>query len=146
MYPSATTLFSSSDHSAPLEKWLKEGAFVKFVRDNVNKRRGVCDVRSGHQAELFSLLVVRHTSNLCLISTLSHSPHMKFHIYSWALKTSRPLSKSYLVWLSQKNLSQSTSFTNTPVRWSEVVVLDVLHKNEHGRPRCWNVTVYTWST
>ena len=42
----------SERHKAPLERWLREQAAVKFVGDNVEKKRGVRDIRSDHQGEL----------------------------------------------------------------------------------------------
>ena len=46
----------------PISEWLKEGAPVKFVGDNVDKKKGVRDVRSDHQSKMhnmYSLLAVK---------------------------------------------------------------------------------------
>lgn len=65
MCPSATVPFSklinsiSERHKAPLERWLREGASLKFVRD---KKKGVRDIRSDHPGELkdmYSLLAIK---------------------------------------------------------------------------------------
>ena len=42
----------SERHKAPLERWIKEGASFKFVGDNVDKKRGMRDIRSDHRGEL----------------------------------------------------------------------------------------------
>jgi hypothetical protein len=52
----------SERHRAPIERWIREGATFKFVGDNVDKKKGVRDIRSDHQSELkhmYSLLVVK---------------------------------------------------------------------------------------
>ena len=44
----------------PLIEWLKEGAPVKYISDNVNKQKKVCDIRSDHQSKMhnmYSILV-----------------------------------------------------------------------------------------
>ena len=46
----------------PISEWLEEGALVKFVGDNVDKKKGVRDVRSDHQSKMhnmYSLLAVK---------------------------------------------------------------------------------------
>ena len=49
-------------HKVPLQQWIADGVQFKFVGDNVNKKKGVRDIRSDHQSQLhhmFSMLVVR---------------------------------------------------------------------------------------
>ena len=49
----------SKQHTKVMDEWLREGAFVKFVGDNVDKQ---CDIRSDHHRELrhmFSLLAIK---------------------------------------------------------------------------------------
>ena len=52
----------SLHHTKVMDKWLGEGAFVKFVGDNVDKQCDVRDIRSDHHRELrhmFSLLGIK---------------------------------------------------------------------------------------
>ena len=52
----------SKHHTVPFDNWLKEGSFIKFVIDNVDKTVGVRDIHSNHHGELkhmYSLLVVK---------------------------------------------------------------------------------------
>ena len=52
----------NKQHTKMMDKWLSEGAFVKFVGDNVDKQFNVRDIRSDHHAQLrhmFSLLVIK---------------------------------------------------------------------------------------
>ncbi len=52
----------SEGHTKVLDKWLSEGAFVKFVGDNVDKQINVRDVRSDHHGKLihmFSIFAVK---------------------------------------------------------------------------------------
>lgn len=49
-------------HKVPLQQWIAEGVTFKFVGDNVDKMKGVRDIRVEHRAELqhmYSMLVVR---------------------------------------------------------------------------------------
>ena len=36
----------------PISEWLEEGALVKFVGDNVDKKKGVRDMQSDHQGKM----------------------------------------------------------------------------------------------
>ena len=45
----------SKRHLLPLSKWLAEGAFVKFVSDNVGTRSKVRDVRYDHHDVLHQM-------------------------------------------------------------------------------------------
>ena len=52
----------STLHCDPLREWIASGEPVKFVGDNVNKKRGVRDIRSDHQGSMlnmYSMLVVK---------------------------------------------------------------------------------------
>ncbi len=52
----------SEGHTKVLDKWLSEGAFVKFVGDNVDKQVSVRDIRSDHHGRLmhmFSIFAVK---------------------------------------------------------------------------------------
>ena len=52
----------SEMQKVPIIEWLKEGSPVKFVGDNVDKKKGVRDVRSDHRSKLlnmYSILTVK---------------------------------------------------------------------------------------
>ena len=52
----------SKNHLSPLVKWLQEGAYVKFIGDNVDERKTVRDIRSDHRDTLhhmYSMLAVK---------------------------------------------------------------------------------------
>eukprot|EP00731_Ephydatia_muelleri_P014114 Em0007g1424a len=52
----------SQQHTKVMDEWLRGGAFVKFVGDNVDKQCNVSDIRSDHHGELrhmFSLLAIK---------------------------------------------------------------------------------------
>ena len=52
----------STLHKVPVRDWLSEGLDIKFVGDNVDKKRGVRDLRSdkkGEMTHMFSMLVIK---------------------------------------------------------------------------------------
>lgn len=138
-------------HTVPLHKWIQDGIVFKFIGDNLDKQRRVRDYRSDHQGELlhmYSLLVSHsrtpapelvHTGKL---SELTEIPNETF------LPQSRDIQamKENLVVLVSRILVQyfpALSFLSKVVpkhilhrysqkmaKKSEVVVLDVLMKNE----------------
>ena len=58
----------------PLQRWLAEGAVVKFVGDNVNKTRGVRDIRSDHHSvmkHMFSVLVTKLRVTIPVVETFT---------------------------------------------------------------------------
>ena len=53
---------ASKLHKLPLQQWIADGVQFKFVGDNLDKKRGVRDIRTDHQSEMqhmYSLLVVQ---------------------------------------------------------------------------------------
>jgi len=40
----------SENHKVPMKDWIESGSVFKFVGDNVDKRRGVRNIRSDHIA------------------------------------------------------------------------------------------------
>lgn len=68
-------------HTQPLTRWIAEDVIFKYWGDNVDKKKGVRDVRSDHQAELlhmYSILAGRSrtpgtdlSSSGCVASLLS---------------------------------------------------------------------------
>lgn len=52
----------SALHTVPLKQWIASHVPIKFVGDNVNRKRGVRDIRSDHNSSMlnmYSMLVVR---------------------------------------------------------------------------------------
>ena len=138
-------------HTVPIQTWIKETAVLKFWGDNVDKKRNVRDYRSDHQGEMlhmYSILVGRsrtpapelqHTGQL---SKLREYPNSLF----LPQKGDVLAVKSNLVILVSRILTQyfpAMAFLATIVpkhilhrysremsEKSEVVVLDILMKNE----------------
>ena len=141
----------SERHKAPLERWLRERAAVKFVGDNVEKKRGVRDIRSDHKGELkhmYSLLAVKGRVNPPAPTAEFSPPDISSLQVSHFLPTvsdlltiesnllvlvSRVLCR-YIKVLKPQKCSlvmhiphiHSTEMASK----SEVAVLDILHKNE----------------
>ena len=44
-------------HAIPIQQWVAEGATFKFIGDNVDKKRGVHDVRSDHSGQMIHDMV-----------------------------------------------------------------------------------------
>ena len=142
-------LYLSWHCASPIEKWIREGASFKFVSDNVEKKRGVRDIRSDHHGELkhmYSLLAVK----ACVKPPVFHFvlPHVGSHQVSHFLPTdsdfstinsnlvvlvSRVLCKYIKVLKSQKRSLVKHiphSHSSEMASKSEVAVLNVLHKNK----------------
>ena len=52
----------SALHTVPLKQWIASNVPIKFVSDNFNRKRDVCDIRSDHNStmlNMYSMLVVR---------------------------------------------------------------------------------------
>ena len=131
---------------------MKEGAYVKFVGDNVDKRRGVRDIRSDHHGELkhmFSLLVVKARVqppnpqpdfNPVLLTAYKPSHFLPStedltcikddmevlvsRILCNYVRAFEPLKKFVTKHIHHK-------YTSEMAQKSDIVVLDVLHKNEN---------------
>ncbi len=138
-------------HTKVLDKWLSEGAFVKFVGDNVDKQCNVRDSRSDHHGELkhmFSLLAIKarisppaplpEFSPPALISNsvdcfLPSQQDLKIvesdlqvlvgRILCNHMKSFYPFKRSVVTHIQHP-------YSNQMAEKSEVIVLDVLHKNE----------------
>ena len=142
----------SMQHEVPLQKWIAEGAVFKFVGDNVDKRKGVRDIRSDHRQELkhmYSLLIVKGRVKPPLSAcTPFLSPSLKstpITTFLPSLEDIAALKSNMVVLVSRiiskyiKGLSHLSKYTTQHITHvysqematkSEVVVLDVLHKNE----------------
>ena len=138
-------------HNIPLQQWIAEGATFKFIGDNVDKKRGVRDVRSDHSGQMihmYSVLVARsrlpslglsQEGQVADISTLpwdsflpsSHNIQqikqnlivIVSRLLTEYIKAFSPLSKYVLQHIQHRYTQQMSKKT-------EVRVLDVLMKNE----------------
>ena len=69
----------SSMHEAPLKKWISSGLPIKFIGDNVDKRKDVRDIRSNHHHSLvhmYSLLVIRPRAYDSSLSTTGSTENL----------------------------------------------------------------------
>ena len=138
-------------HKIPLQQWIAEGVTFKFVGDNVDKMKGVRDIRTDHKAELqhmYSMLVVRSR-------VLSPPPDSRSSTGSYgSLRPSAFLPTVHDIRAIQDNLVILVSrilcynmnhlsflskvvpahithqYSEEMAKKSDVVVLDVLMKNE----------------
>ena len=141
----------SSMHTLPLGKWTEDGAVIKFGGDNVDKQCKVRDVRSDNQGEMLHMYSVLVGKSRTPAPSLSHSSHVS--------KLSQVPSSSFLptcddvhkvkanlVIIVSRVLTQYITaltplskaipkhithrYSTEMSKKSEVVVLDVLMKNE----------------
>ena len=140
----------SERHRALIERLMQQGASFKFVGDNVDKKKGVRDIRSDHHSELkhmYSLLAVKARVQPPPVSHFVH-PDIRSHPVSFFLPTEADLStiNSNLVVLVSRILCKYIKVLKSHKRSlikhiphshssemackSEIAVLDVLHKNE----------------
>ena len=138
-------------HKVPLQQWIAEGVTFKFVGDNVDKMKGVRDIRTDHKAELqhmYSMLVVRSR-------VLSPPPDSRSSTGSYSsLRPSAFLPTVHDIRAVQDNLVVLVSrilcrnmnhlsflskvvpahithqYSEEMAKKSDVVILDVLMKNE----------------
>ena len=62
-------------HTVPNRSWIKEGIKFKFVGDNVDKKRGVRDLRTGCHGEMkhmYSIIAVRSRIAPCSAANSAH--------------------------------------------------------------------------
>ena len=143
----------SQQHTKVMDEWLRGGAFVKFVGDNMDKQCNVRDIRSDHHGELrhmFSLLAIKARISppaplpeFSPPSLMSHHldcflpsrEDMKVILSDMEVLVARILCHYMYV----KDLRQLKKFVvpHIPHTYSDkmavksdVLVLDVLHKNE----------------
>ena len=60
-------------HTAPMSEWISDNVPFRFWGDNVDKKRGVQDVRSDHQGELVHMYSILAGHNRTANPTLSHT-------------------------------------------------------------------------
>ena len=134
-----------------MAQWISEDVIFKFWGDNVDKKRGVKDVRSDHQKSLvhmYSILAGRsrtpasHLSHQGTVADLAGLPYTEFlptqhdvecvtsnmvvivsRILTEYISDLSPLSKAVTKHIPHKYSTEMS-------KKSEVVVLDVLMKNE----------------
>ncbi len=155
-YPTVLTLISkiSERHKAPIEKRVKEGIAFQFVGDNVDKRRGVRDVRSDHHGQLvnmYSLLAVKARVPPPITLADFSPPDLSLLQPSYFLPTPAEVAaiRANLVILAARCLTKYIKVLHNQNRRvpahiahvhskemaqrSEIVVADVLHKCETKR-------------
>ena len=141
----------STRHGTPLQKWINDSSVFKFVGDNVDKKKGVRDIRSDHHGELkhmFSLLAIKGSvkppptvQNFVPIS-LSALPVSHF----LPTKSDVAAVKKNLIILISRVLCEHIKplkcikqvlvhhiphiDSSDMAKKSDTIVLDVLHKNE----------------
>ena len=136
-----------------MDKWLSEGAFVKFVGDNVDKQFNVRDIRSDHHGQLrhmFSLLVIKARIPPPPPASLPELPTQSLtsanvDCFLPSLEDMKVVQRDMEVLVGRimcdyiKDMIQLKKcvvnhilhpYSNKMADKSEVIVLDVLHKNE----------------
>ncbi len=141
----------SKGHTKVFDKWLSEGAFVKFVGDNVDKQVNVRDLRSDHHETLmhmFSIFAVKARVSPPAIADLSRPM-----LYTETVECFLPSKEDIVVIQGDlevlvsrvlcdyiKGLEKLKSlvtkhiphtYSEEMAAKSEVVVLDVLQSNEN---------------
>ena len=152
-YPATLALMDevSSMHTIPLAKWIADGAVLKFWGDNVDKKKKPRDVRSDHHGEMvhmYSVLAGKSRTPAPQLSHFGHLSSVSKVTPAMILPTTEDIAivKSNLVVLVSHILTQYVSglapfskaiskhithkYSTEMSKKSEVVVLDVLMKNE----------------
>ena len=137
-------------HKVPLQQWIAEGVSFKFVGDNVDKMKGVRDIRVDHQPELqhmYSIMAVRSrvqsppdarlsTGSFGLLQPSAFLPTV--HDVR-AIQDNLVVLVSRIVCHNMKHLSFLSKvvpahithqYSEEMAKKSDVIVLDVLIKNE----------------
>lgn len=156
-YPATLGLVSeiSKQHKEPLECWIKDKCDFKFVGDNVAKTTGVRDIRSdhrGHLVQMYSIFAVKSRVNHPLSPAEFSRPKVTSLKVAQCLPTKADVTnlKANLVVLVSRVLCKYIkclhkykgivtshiphTHSKEMAMKSEVVVLDVLHKNETKGP------------
>ena len=146
----------SSLHKVPLQQWIAEGVPFKFVGNNVDKTKRVRDIRSDHRAELqhmYSLLVVQicvpsphgGSSLVCDIASLPPSAFLPKQQDVVAIQDNLVILVTRILFKHMKPLSFLSKdvvahidhqYSKEMGKKSDVVVLDVLMKNETKVLKC----------
>ena len=142
----------SKDHTLPLQQWIAEDIAFKFWGDNVDKKRRVHDVCSNHQGDMlhmYSILAGKSRTPEKSLSRTATVANLKLLHPSSFLPTREDvlIVKSNLVILVSRILTQYIQslsclakavpqhighrYSKEMSMKSEVIVLDVLMKNEN---------------
>ena len=141
----------SKRHTLPLKQWIADNVMFKYCGDNVDKKKGVRDVRSDHQGEMlhmYSILAGRsrtpanHLSSSGCVANVLSIPAQDFLPSADDIQAVR----SNLITLVSRVLTQYIddltpfakvvpkhimhTYSAEMAKKSEVVVVDVLMKNE----------------
>ena len=140
----------SKHRKVPIDSWIKEGAQFKFVGDNVDKKKGVRDMRADHHGEMkhmFSIIAVKSRVTFQSVDTAVHSDLESLRT-SMILPSADDVShikNNHVVIVSRilcKYIQCLSSFSSAVIahiphthseqmaKTSETFVLDVLPKNE----------------
>ena len=141
-------------HLAPLSQWIKQGMLFKFWGDNVDKKRGVRDVRVDNQGSLLHMYSILAGRSRVPHNTLSHTGHVS-PLSTIPAEDFLPVEDDFiaiqqnLVNIVSKILTQyikdlsvfekavpqhiQHQYSAEMAKKSEVIVLDVLTKNEACR-------------
>ena len=141
-------------HTTPLQQWIADGVQIKFWGDNVDKKKSVRDVRSDHHGSLlhmYSILAGRsrvdasELSHTGCVAPLSQLPADTFlptsedfaAVQSNLIVIVSRIITHYIDGLSvlSKSVPQHIQhkYSAEMGKKSEVIVLDVLMKNESSR-------------
>ena len=141
----------SKHHLLPLSKWISEGAYVKFVSDNVDTRKRVREIRSDHHDinyHMYSMLVVKARvlpPPICTPFVRPSVVALPASSFFPSLADVRAMKRN-LVFLVGRLLCENMKqfkyianmlpkhiyheYSDEMCQKSEVLVVDVLHKNE----------------
>ena len=138
-------------HTLPLTQWIADDVVFKYCGDNVDKKKGVRDVRSDHQGELLHMYSILAGRSRTPATHLSFSGHVA-SVSSIPAKDLLPSTddiqavRSNLITLVSRVLTQYIddlmpfakvvpkhivhTYSAEMAKKSDVVVVDVLMKNE----------------
>ena len=140
----------SNAHAVPIRSWIKEGIEFKFVGDNVDKKRGVRDLRTGCHGEMkhmYSIIAVRSRIAPC---SAAHSAHFSLESLQPSMVLPNvddvcQIKKNLMVLVSRilcRYITCLSSFSGAVLSHipheysdqmackSDTIVLDVVSKNE----------------
>lgn len=138
-------------HTVPIEKWIRDGTVLKFWADNVDWQKRVRDYRSDHEGSLLHMLSIlvgrsrtpapelQHTGQLSKLSEVPDEFFLPQNSDVLGVKSnlvilvSRVLTKyfpalAFLAGVVPKHIHHR--YSKEMSEKSEVVVLDILMKNE----------------
>ena len=141
----------SKRHTVPLTQWIANGIVFKFWGDNVDKKKGVRDVRSDHHGELLHMysILAGHSrtpgSNLSCSGCVANLESLPSEMFLPSPDDVRAIHSNMIVLVSRvltqyiPDLHRFSKvipshiiheYSTEMAKKSEVVVVDVLMKNE----------------